>query len=75
MVIRVVHQDHEEEKNSSEFFEKVRVIHQDFEIDELSEARGGEEKNSSEFFEWMQNRSKSLMALRRPSGLLMVQVL
>jgi hypothetical protein len=37
----MVHQNHEEEKNSSEFFE----------IDQSSEARLGDEKNSSEFFE------------------------
>jgi hypothetical protein len=38
----VVHQDHEEEKNSSEFFE----------IDQLSVAKLGDEKNSSVFFEF-----------------------
>jgi hypothetical protein len=37
----MVHQNHEDEKNSSEFFE----------IDSPSHARRGVEKNSSEFFE------------------------
>jgi hypothetical protein len=41
MPIRVVHQNREDEKNSSEFFK----------IDQSSEARLGHEKNSSEFFE------------------------